>query len=692
MTYRALLIGNSIFDADGSLNPLNAPTKDVARLHRSLVDTATGLFSDEHVRLVVERTSEDLLDEIDLFFAAAHRDDLLLLYYSGHGLLDDRNQLFLCGRNTRSDRLLRTAVSNVRINEFIDQSVARCTVIILDCCSSGMFKGGDVAVPLAGPGRYVVSSTRGSALANDAAVPTGTSLFTEHLVTGLLGGAEDRDGDGYLDLREIYDYVRTRLTANTKQVPHSRFDGDAAVVLARRPELRREPEPVPPGRAGDPAFVLSENEINLNDVHPRERLKPEIVEIYRLGEVALDCTATTEETWLRAEVRGQQVVVELHPLTGHNRAKIRVVDRTTRTAQVLRVHVFLHAPTSSPPPGTNDPPYAAGPVRSASETRVTARMKGGPAEPPRVVARASVKVPPAVPPIGDPPARWETGRGGFRGWRRTAAFAVAGMLLTVAGTAYGLSGGSGDAAVPMLVGLTSADAEERLRKAGLNASLVPATAVPCTVGQVVGQSPAADEPTRLGTVVVIEVCGDVASSDPASPSVVPRSTGPATPSPTRSSKVSPETSPLLVVPDLGDTEDSAGSALESAGLRAVFKSISGSAAKGQVTDSQPKTGEEVEPDSEVTVFLSLGDLVEVPNVSGIRSTVDSATAILEKAGLRVQIKCIDGTDLNRVARQSPNGGSEVEKGSVVTLMVTNGPRIGANACLGGGKGPVNAPL
>ncbi len=256
MTYRALLVGNSVFEADASLHPLNAPAQDVARLHRALVDPATGMFDEEHVRMVVERTSDELLDELDVFFAEAHRDDLLLLYYSGHGLLDERNQLFLCGRNTRSHRLLRTAVGNVRINEFIEQSVARCTVIILDCCSSGMFKGGPAAVPLAGPGRYVVSSTRGPALANDATTPTGTSLFTEHLVNGLLGAAEDRDGDGYLDLREIYDYVRVRLTETSKQVPHCRFDGDAAVVLARLPGAKAAhdtPAPVPEAQpAADP--------------------------------------------------------------------------------------------------------------------------------------------------------------------------------------------------------------------------------------------------------------------------------------------------------------------------------------------------------------------------------------------------------------------------------------------------------
>src|SRR5690349_8291238 len=193
---------------------------------------------------------------------------------------------------------VRTAVSNVRINEFIEQSVARCTVIILDCCSSGMFKGGDVAAPLAGPGRYVVSSTRGAELANDAAVATGTSLFTEHLVTGLLGAADDRDGDGFLDLREVFDYVRTQLTTTTKQIPHCRFDGDAAVVLAKRPAA-----PAPAGAAttagsGDPSFVLSENMVTLRDVGPDERLSPEVIDIYPLTDAAVDCTAETDAAWL----------------------------------------------------------------------------------------------------------------------------------------------------------------------------------------------------------------------------------------------------------------------------------------------------------------------------------------------------------------------------------------------------------
>jgi hypothetical protein len=256
MTYRALLIGNSVFDQDGSLNRLNAPIKDVTRLYGALVDPSVGMFDDANVQVLTEQSTSRIVEELDEFFEQGRREDLLLLYYSGHGLLNERNRLFLCGRDTRSDRLLRTAVGNTQINDFIEQSMAGTTVVVLDCCSAGMFKaGGPVGDQLAGSGRYIVSSVRGDELANDSAERTGTSLFTEHLVQGLMGGAGDVNSDGYVDLREIYDYVRGRLLDTSRQRPHCRFDGDGSVHLARAAPMK----PVPsqsseqPGRYGPPA-------------------------------------------------------------------------------------------------------------------------------------------------------------------------------------------------------------------------------------------------------------------------------------------------------------------------------------------------------------------------------------------------------------------------------------------------------
>ncbi|MFI6074589.1 PASTA domain-containing protein [Actinoplanes sp. NPDC051343] len=652
MTYRALLIGNSVFEADAGLNPLNAPTKDVARLHRALVDSATGLFAEENVRLVIERSSHDLLDELDRFFSEAHRDDLLLLYYSGHGLLDERNQLFLCGRNTRSDRLLRTAVSNVRINEFIEQAVARCTVIILDCCSSGMFKGGDVAAPLAGPGRYVVSSTRGAALANDAAVATGTSLFTEHLVTGLLGAADDRDGDGYLDLREVFDYVRAKLSATTKQIPHCRFDGDAAVMLAKRPAAPAPAATAAARRAGDPTFVLSENTVTLRDVGPDERLGPEVIEIFPLADAEVDCTAETDAAWLDAEVRGGQLTIELRPHPGPNRGKIVVRDRRSGTAQVVRVHVTVDRRSAGAQPAIADSPSQPTPADGAGQTGIAA-------EPPPTRTLARVRMPHAVPPpdkpdAGDSPGPDAGGRGGKRRW--LVGLAAAAVLLAAGAAALLFPAGRSHTPIPALVGLTRADAEATLHAKGLTATAVPAPfGSTCAPDAVVAQNPPAGQPADRGIPISITVCN----------------TTPSAPAPTAPHSTGSTRGPKLVgLPDLGETCGSADQALRKVNLstRCVPKDSASSA--GRVVGSNPR--HEAPTGSTVDVFISNGSLCRVPDVQGL--STEAADEQLKRHQLESQIREEPSDEApGTVIKQSRSPEDEVKCGTSVTLTVATTP-------------------
>jgi beta-lactam-binding protein with PASTA domain len=665
MTYRALLIGNSEFEADAGLNPLNAPTKDVARLHRALVDSATGLFADDNVRLVIERSSHDLLDELDTFFSAAHRDDLLLLYYSGHGLLDERNQLFLCGRNTRSDKLLRTAVSNVRINEFVEQSVARCTVIILDCCSSGMFKGGDVAAPLAGPGRYVVSSTRGAALANDAAVATGTSLFTEHLVTGLLGAAEDRDGDGYLDLREIFDYVRIKLTATTKQIPHCRFDGDAAVMLAKRSGAPM-PGTTAAARAGDPTFVLSENTVTLSDVEPDEQLNPEIIEIYRLTDAEVDCAAETDAAWLTAEVHRARLTITLHPRPGHNRGKVVVRDRRSGTAQVVRVHVAV-ARRSSPstPPITDD--------QTAVAPRPPAPSPPGADRPTRILARIPMQhatAPPDPPDADDPSDQNPGGRGRKKRW----LIAVAAAVLLITATVGVLlrpdddPSAGGPAPVPRLVGMTQADAEAAVRANGLTSRVVAAPPSPaCTPGAVIAQNPPAGQPAGRDTPISITVC--VASSPVPSTPATPRTTPPAK---------------SIPVPGLGDDCTSAKAALHKVNLIGKCVTRDSVEQEGHVIGSDPRRGVPARPGSTVTVFVA-ARYCTVPDVVG--ETGGIAVSLMNEAGLAAKTKTV-GSDkpVDTVIGQSRAARGRVKCGTTVTLSVSPGQTSGPTSTAPGQGG------
>ena len=160
--YRALLIGNSTYPADEhNLQTLKGPVKDIAALNRALIDPDTGLFADLDVTLLPEATSARAIRVLGKFFGTATRDDLLLLYFSGHGKLDQSGRLHLCMQDTESTDLLSTALSSARIKEFADASRARNVVIVLDCCYAGAFRGADLGNAVAGPGRYVLTSCRG---------------------------------------------------------------------------------------------------------------------------------------------------------------------------------------------------------------------------------------------------------------------------------------------------------------------------------------------------------------------------------------------------------------------------------------------------------------------------------------------------------------------------------------------------
>lgn len=92
--YKALLIGNSTFPQDPhNLQSLEGPVNDISVLRDALTDAQAGLFEPTAVRMLPERTMSETLIELETFFASATRDDRLLLYYSGHGLLTDENRL-----------------------------------------------------------------------------------------------------------------------------------------------------------------------------------------------------------------------------------------------------------------------------------------------------------------------------------------------------------------------------------------------------------------------------------------------------------------------------------------------------------------------------------------------------------------------------------------------------------------------
>lgn len=252
--YRALIVCNSRFPGDpGTLPELQGPKADGVLLRDALTDPSAGLFERTEVRLLAEADTPEIVAAIDDFFSSAEADDTLLFYYSGHGRSRNR-QLFLCASNTRVDRLHSTAVAGSMLSDIIAASFAQVKIVILDCCHSGVFKGGDdILDALSGKGRFLIAATSATDQAADAEVRGEASPFTNALASGLLAQAVDRNADHIVDLDDLFTYLaQVKFDGHE---PHRKFDGAGAVPIARRPTASVEEPVYSLPRPGSPESV-----------------------------------------------------------------------------------------------------------------------------------------------------------------------------------------------------------------------------------------------------------------------------------------------------------------------------------------------------------------------------------------------------------------------------------------------------
>ncbi|RLK53701.1 caspase family protein [Actinokineospora cianjurensis] len=248
MARHALIVANRDY-RDPGLRALRAPEADARELAAVLGDPAIGEFAvSTELDLPASATSE----AVEGFFADRDGDDLLLLYFSGHGVKDPSGDLHFATATTRLDRLGSTAVSAEFVSRQMDRTRARQVVLLLDCCYAGAFHRGMVARAgeqvgveerFRGRGRAVITASsameyafEGSELTDSAPAP---SVFTAALVEGLRTGDADRDQDGFVGLDELYDHVYDRVRAATpNQTPGKWvFDlrGDLRVARRARP-------------------------------------------------------------------------------------------------------------------------------------------------------------------------------------------------------------------------------------------------------------------------------------------------------------------------------------------------------------------------------------------------------------------------------------------------------------------------
>ena len=180
-----------------------------------LEDPAIGGFQ---VQTLIDQPSHKVSLEIESFYDNRKRDDLLLLYFSGHGIKDADGRLYFATIDTQlvQHNVRRaTAVGAHFVNEVMSRSRSRRQVLLLDCCYSGAFKEGMLAKgdkrvgagdQFEGQGRVVLTASDALQYSFEGERVEGEgirSVFTSTLVHGLETGEADMDGDANYSIDDV---------------------------------------------------------------------------------------------------------------------------------------------------------------------------------------------------------------------------------------------------------------------------------------------------------------------------------------------------------------------------------------------------------------------------------------------------------------------------------------------------------
>ena len=128
----AFLVGNDTFPKDPSIPPLRFTQNDAREFAEVLGDQETCGFE---TRVYLNRPSQEVLTDLDQISGELDHDDTLLFYYSGHGKLRG-NELCLVSNETTTASLGATSIRTRLVLEYLQGSLARRRILILDLCRS----------------------------------------------------------------------------------------------------------------------------------------------------------------------------------------------------------------------------------------------------------------------------------------------------------------------------------------------------------------------------------------------------------------------------------------------------------------------------------------------------------------------------------------------------------------------------
>lgn len=231
---RVVLIGTSKYE-DDDLPDLDEVRASVHAMQDQLCNRVTGIVTPDRCRILLDEPDSGGIGKA-LTQAGQEAQDLLLVYFAGHGLLEQvRGELFLAtGRSNRS-LVTFTALKYEGLRDAVLASSAKVKCVILDCCFSGRAIGqpmSDAASQALGQidirGTFVLTSASPNQVSLILPGEERTA-FTGRLLSVLQDGIPG--GPALLSLQRVYQELKRAMTAEGLPEPRG-WNFDTAGNLA----------------------------------------------------------------------------------------------------------------------------------------------------------------------------------------------------------------------------------------------------------------------------------------------------------------------------------------------------------------------------------------------------------------------------------------------------------------------------
>jgi DNA-binding NarL/FixJ family response regulator len=256
----AVLIGTGTY-ADDRLPDLPAVGRTISDLAAALTDPVHGILSEDHCTVLEDQEDISLIER-HLQSAASQAEDLLLVHFTGHGLVGGRHELYFGMPDSQWAEPEFNSLEYDKLRSSVLRSAATTKILILDCC----FTGRAVSKAMTGPvteiemvdqieadGTYVLASAERdyAALALPGEQHTAfTGRLLHILRNGVPGGPE------FLTVDDLYQQLLIKLNAGGLSRPHKRGTTTAGLLALTRNQAFAAAQS--PARAGQEAATRHE--------------------------------------------------------------------------------------------------------------------------------------------------------------------------------------------------------------------------------------------------------------------------------------------------------------------------------------------------------------------------------------------------------------------------------------------------